>query len=230
LISVVVPCYNEEGYLPRCLRSLANQTLPKDSFEVVVVDGGNDGTGALAESFGARVIREGRRGVALARERGAEESRGEIIAITSADTEVPPDWLSRISDHFSQDPGLAAVGGPVSSYDGNWPLDLYFIFPPTHWLFYFIGLTTFSCDNVAIRRSALEKVGGFNIYLPSLEDTELAWRLRRAGRVRLDRQLVVRTSMRRAQEGWVRFALRSAGSHFKLFVLRQLPNHFPEIR
>lgn len=229
MISVVVPCYNEEKYLPRCLRSLVDQTYPRDQFEIVIVDGGNDGTPDIAASFGARLIREPRRGVALARQRGADESVGEIIAITSADTLVPADWLMRIHAHFD-DPDLAAVGGPVRSYDGNWLLDLYFIFPPTHWLYAFLGHTTFSCDNVAIRRSAFTKVGGFNIYLPSLEDTDLALRLRKAGRVRLDRQLVAQTSIRRAQEGWIRFFLRGASSNFKLVILKQMPNTFPEIR
>ncbi len=230
MISVVVPCYNEEKYLPRCLNSLAAQDYPRDQYEIVVVDGGNDGTSGIAESFGARLVREPRRGVALARQRGADEARGEIIAITSADTEVPPDWLSRIDSQFADDQDLAAVGGPVSSYDGNRILDMYFIYPPTHYFFSFIGLTTFSCDNVAIRRSALTAVHGFNIYLPSLEDTDLAFRLRKAGRVRLDRHLVARTSIRRAQEGWIRYLFRSLSSNLKLFVLRQTPNTFPEIR
>jgi GT2 family glycosyltransferase len=125
---------------------------------------------------------------------------------------------------------LAAVGGPVSSYDGNRFLDFYFIFPPTHYVFSLLGLTTFSCDNVAIRRSALEQVHGFNIYLPSLEDTDLAFRLRKVGRVRLDTKLTARTSIRRAQEGWVHFLLRAVSSNVKLFILRQTPNTFPEIR
>lgn len=229
-ISVVVPSYNEEKYLPRCLRSLIAQTYPRDQFEIVIVDGGQDNTPAIAHSFGARVIREPRRGVSLARQRGAEEARGEIVAITSADTELPPDWLRRINEHFTHDPGLAAVGGPVRSYDGNWLLDLYFIFPPTNWLMALLGRATFSCDNVAIRRSALQQAGGFNVYLPSLEDTELALRLHKVGRVRLDRHLVARTSIRRAREGWVRFFWRALSSHVKLFILKQRPNTFPEIR
>jgi glycosyltransferase involved in cell wall biosynthesis len=227
---VVVPCYNEEKYLPRCLRSLAAQTLPRELFEIVIVDGGNDGTAAIAESFGARLVREPRRGVALARQRGADEARGDIIAITSADSELPPDWLSRIDSQFARDPGLAALGGPVRSYDGNRILDMYFIFPPTHYIFALFGLTTFSGDNAAIRRSSLAAVHGFNVYLPSLEDTDLALRLRKVGRVRLDRHLVVRTSIRRAKEGGLRFLFRALSSNVKLFVFRQSPSTFPEIR
>ena len=230
MISVVVPCYNEEKYLPRCLSSLATQSFPRDQFEIGVVDGGNDGTASIAEDFGARLVREPRRGVALARQRGADEARGEIIAISSADTELPPDWLSRIDAHFAADPELAAVGGPVSSYDGNRILDMYFIFPPTHFVLAFLGFTTFSCDNVAIRSSALARVHGFNIYLPALEDTDLAFRLRKAGRVRLDRKLIARTSIRRAREGWFRYFLRALSSNVRLFVLKQTPHAFPEIR
>jgi glycosyltransferase involved in cell wall biosynthesis len=231
VISVILPCRNEEKYLPRCLSSLVSQTYPRDQYEIIVTDSASvDGTRLIAESFGARVVQEPRPGVALARQRGVEAARGEIVAVTSADVEVPPDWLARIAADLSADPDLLAVGGPVRSYDGNWLLDRYFIFPPTHWIFAFFGWPTFSCDNVAIRRDVLMRIGGFNVRLPSLEDTELAFRLNRIGKVRLDPLLVTRTSKRRASEGWIRFTARSLSSHIKFFVLKQAPNRFPEIR
>jgi glycosyltransferase involved in cell wall biosynthesis len=50
-ISVVIPTYNEERYIEKCLQSLVNQTLNRDEFEIVVVDGGSaDRTVELAES------------------------------------------------------------------------------------------------------------------------------------------------------------------------------------
>jgi GT2 family glycosyltransferase len=152
------------------------------------------------------------------------------VAVTSGDVEAPPGWLARIAADFAADPDLLAVGGPVRSYDGNWLIDRYFIFPPTHWIFAFFGRPTFSCDNVAIRRDALIRAGGFNVRLPSLDDTELAFRLNRIGKVRLDPLLVTRTSKRRASEGWIRFAVRGLSDHIKVFVLKRTPDQYPEIR
>ncbi len=113
-VSVVVPAYNEERYLGRCLAALARQTYPADRFEVIVVDNGStDATAELARRYGVRVIAEPRKGVAYARQTGFEAARGEVIASTDADTVVPPFWVSRIAAHFWADPVLGAVYGPV---------------------------------------------------------------------------------------------------------------------
>ncbi|MDH7485682.1 MAG: glycosyltransferase family A protein [Anaerolineae bacterium] len=63
-----------------------------------------DATAEIARRFGARVVREPRKGVARARQTGFEAARGEIIASTDADTRVPPYWLARIVAHFEADP------------------------------------------------------------------------------------------------------------------------------
>ena len=58
VISVIVPAYNSERTLGICLRSLVQQSIPRDQYEIIVVDDGSvDGTAALAESFGVRVVR-----------------------------------------------------------------------------------------------------------------------------------------------------------------------------
>jgi GT2 family glycosyltransferase len=86
-------------------------------FELIVVDDGSvDGTTALlaglAES-GALVRVEGPgRGAAAARNAGIHRSRGEIIACTDDDCEVPPDWVGRLRDRLVET-GAAVVGGRV---------------------------------------------------------------------------------------------------------------------
>ena len=58
-ISVVIPAYNEENYLDRCLRSLREQRYPTSQFEVIVVDNAStDATAEIARRFGARVVSE----------------------------------------------------------------------------------------------------------------------------------------------------------------------------
>ena len=94
--SVVVPAYNEEGFLAETLRSLRHQDYD-GAYEIVVVDNNStDATAEIAGSFGVRVVSELEPGVCQARQRGLSEARGEIVVSVDADTLYPPDWLSRI--------------------------------------------------------------------------------------------------------------------------------------
>ncbi len=111
--SVVIPAYNAEKLLPECLRSLADQTVPRDQYEVIVVDDGStDGTAAVAASFpGVRVVSQKNQGPAAARNLGAREARAEIILFTDSDCVPERDWVERMLEPFGQDPKLAGDKG-----------------------------------------------------------------------------------------------------------------------
>src|ERR1700733_2854768 len=114
LISVVIPAYNEETYLPACLEALNNQTYPKDKFEIIVVDNNSkDKTPLIAKKAGATVITEKIQGHVFALNAGMKKARGEIIASTDADTRVNKDWLAIIERVF-RDKDVVAVTGPAS--------------------------------------------------------------------------------------------------------------------
>ncbi|MCC7180660.1 MAG: glycosyltransferase family 2 protein [Acidobacteria bacterium] len=98
LVSVVVPVFRTEEYLPACLASLLRQTLP--DFEVIVVDDGSPGevAGVVARATAAdprvRLVRhEENKGVALARLTGARAARGRHLAIVDPDDEVHEQFL-----------------------------------------------------------------------------------------------------------------------------------------
>lgn len=112
LISVIIPAFNEEKLLPRCLVSLQNQTF-KGKYEVIVVDNNStDKTAHVAKKYGARVVLEPRQGIIPARERGFREARSEIIARTDADSVALPDWLEIIYDTFQKRTDVIAATGP----------------------------------------------------------------------------------------------------------------------
>lgn len=99
-ISVVIPVYNTERDLRRCLESLLRQTY-KD-FEVVLIDDGStDGSGALCDSYAGadsriRVFHTENGGVSEARNRGLHECRGQYIAFLDSDDYVDERYLERL--------------------------------------------------------------------------------------------------------------------------------------
>ena len=103
MISVVVPTYNEEQNIERCLRSLADQTVPRDSYEIIVVDGNSkDRTRELAEPLADKVFIQTSKRVGGARNDGAMAASGDIVATTDADCILPQDWVERIGRNFAE--------------------------------------------------------------------------------------------------------------------------------
>ncbi len=94
-VTVIVPLFNKEQYIARCLRSIQAQTLSE--FEVIVVnDGSTDGGEKIAAQFAdsrIRVIHQTNAGPGAARNRGLSEARGEYVAFLDADDEWLPDYL-----------------------------------------------------------------------------------------------------------------------------------------
>lgn len=100
LISVIIPVYQVEAYLPRCIDSLLAQT--QKAFELILVDDGSpDGCGEICESYAARdarvrVIHQQNGGLSAARNAGLAAAQGAWIAFVDSDDWVAPDFLSRM--------------------------------------------------------------------------------------------------------------------------------------
>ena len=93
-ISVIIPAYNAEHFLPRSLGSVFAQTFPPH--EVIVVDDGStDLTAQVAEQLGAKVIRRPNGGLGAARNTGIQHASGEWIALLDADDSWSPEKLER---------------------------------------------------------------------------------------------------------------------------------------
>ena len=94
-ISVIIPAYNAEVCIEKCLLSLKKQTF--SDFEVIVVnDSSHDKTAEIASAY-YRVIKSVRNlGEGAARNLGAKSAQGEILAFTDADVVLPNDWLMKI--------------------------------------------------------------------------------------------------------------------------------------
>jgi len=105
-VSVVIPAYNEENYIEKALLALMQQDLPKEEFEVIVVDNAStDHTHRVVTEFSkqhsnVRVVDKKRKGILFARECGRVAAKGEILARIDANCVPPRDWLKRGVSYF----------------------------------------------------------------------------------------------------------------------------------
>ena len=114
-VSVVVPSYRSAGTIRSCLTALRRQDAPF-AFETIVVDSSDDETTAIVrrEFPQVELIHLPHRvGPEIARNRGAERARGEILAFIDSDCMAQPDWLRRLVAHI--DEGYEAIGGGTSN-------------------------------------------------------------------------------------------------------------------
>lgn len=119
LISVIIPAYNTEAYLARCLDSVLSQTLT--DFELLLIDDGStDGTAAIADRYAeadsrVKVIHKENGGVSSARNRGLEVARGEFITFVDSDDTVQPTYLEKLYT------ALCETGADISVVNwGGW--------------------------------------------------------------------------------------------------------------
>ncbi len=207
-ISFVVPAYNEEAIIASCLASIRRELEHTEvETEVVVVNNAStDRTREIAQSIGGvRVVDEPVKGLVAARSAGFRTTSGELVANIDSDVILTDGWLATVLDEFARDEQLVALSGPFIYYD---------LSPFTRSLvkvFYGIGYLTHTINhrvfhvgamlqggNFVIRRDAWERAGGFDTSIEFYgEDTDVAKRLSREGRVKWTFALPVKTSGRR---------------------------------
>jgi len=206
LISVVVPAYNEENYLPHVLASLQAQKTSVP-FEILVVDNASrDKTSEIALQMGVRLVKEARPGLTFAREAGFQAARGEIIAYIDADSLAPEDWVEKIYRSFEEHPEAVAVRGhfryTCQSKFHQWVLDFFHFTIVEKWLYPFFKGQVIAGTNFAVRRGSLEKIGGFNLKIQFYgEDVDIGNRLRKLGKIETMDCLVLSSDRRFREVG-----------------------------
>lgn len=109
LVSIIVPCYNAEKYLPETLESIFSQTY--QNCEVIIVDDGStDSTSEIIGSLGDRVkaIHENNEGVSAARTKGTNIAKGKYIQYIDADDLIFPDAIGKLVDLLEKTQGEIA--------------------------------------------------------------------------------------------------------------------------
>lgn len=114
-LSIIVPVYNVEKYLPKCLDSLLNQKL-RDIEIIIVDDGSPDSSGYIADRFAdldsrVRVVHKDNGGLGPARNTGIEYALGEYIGFVDSDDWVDPDMYLNLYESGVAEKADIVVGG-----------------------------------------------------------------------------------------------------------------------
>lgn len=197
MISVIIPTLNEEATILDCLESLAAQSIPRGTYEIIVVDGGSsDRTCEYAATVADRVIFQKRTGIGGARGDGAEVANGDILVFTDADTRHPPAWLETIQEVLTTG-GYDVCTGPVRFYNRTLCSCIIRGWRQYYLLLHPFGFYWLIGSNFAVKTDVYIRAGGHRD-ISILEDYDFSLRIFDAhARCVYDRRAVVLTSARR---------------------------------
>lgn len=206
-ISLIIPAYNEERYLGRCLDSVAAQV--RRPFEVIVVDNNSsDKTARIAARYPfVRVLHEPTQGRVYARSAGFDAARGDILARIDADAVLPPGWTVAISDYFAR-PGALETSwtGGAFFYNVRFPHTVSAIYNALIFRFNLLlaGHPTLWGSNMALPKALWREIKP-DICLRNdvHEDLDLAIHLHRRGRpVAYERHVKTHVQLRRVHSSY----------------------------
>lgn len=122
--SIIIPTYRRPQLLSVCLDTLAKLDYPRDSFEVIVVDDGSenppeDVVRTIQDKLDIRLLVKTHAGPAPARNFGAASAKFRFLAFTDDDCSPAPDWLTKLAERFTVNPGLGIGGRIVNALTEN---------------------------------------------------------------------------------------------------------------
>lgn len=205
-ISFIIPAKNEEAYIGKTIEHILNQ--PADLVkEIIVVDNNSeDRTAEVAAAYPkVKVLKESISGTNRARQAGVNASSGDILGFIDADNWLAPDW-SDIAIRYLSKPEVVAVAG-VYNYRDVGAISrilthygfLLVAYPVYFLVHYVLRLgSVVQGGNLAVRRDALNKIGGLDVnYVFYGDDVNTGKRLRKVGKVIFTSKLVTSASARR---------------------------------
>ena len=178
LISIIIPTYNRPKYLQKAIETIIKQTY--SNFEIIIIDDASTlDSKNIVESFKDKRIRyfrnEKRRGAPFSRNQGIDKAKGELIAFLDDDDE----WMStKLEDQlklFNNEKLGLVVCYSLDKRFGNERIS-----KPSESITYKDLLKSFNLSSTSsylVRRKALDKVGYFDLNLPSGQEYDIALRI-----------------------------------------------------
>ncbi len=204
-ISVIIPSYNEEKLIGSTISQFTDEIKRKYSAEVIISDGGStDRTIEIAEGKVERLVKHNKnvkQNISEGRNRGFEASTGDVLIFFNADTFVNDAgaFFEKALEVINGE-GVTAIACPVKVFPSEEKLqDRLFHFTYNNYVrllnFAFMGMGRGECH--IIKRDAFVKAGGYNEILGAGEDFELYTKLRKIGKIKFCKELMVYESPRR---------------------------------
>lgn len=155
-LSFVIPAYNEEACLGKCLDSIMAETrhFPGQTEVIVVDNASSDRTWVVASSYpGVHIVYEPRKGIVWARQAGYTAAGGDLIANIDADNMLTKGWLTKVLKEFSRNNKLVALSGPLVYHDVSWVRKV------QTKLFYGLAYPTYLINHFLIRKGGMVREG-----------------------------------------------------------------------
>ena len=207
-ISIIIPTYNEEEYLPNLLKSIKEQDFT--DYEVIVADANSkDNTRKIATEYGAKVVEGGLPGIG--RNNGAEVATGELLLFLDSDLELTPHYIKNVVEEFEKrNLGIAITQmTPLSEKKMD-----KFLHDLANW--FMISVENIKphgagCYGIIAKRSLHNELDGFDEKLTFGEDTDYIERLSKIENFKVLRNAKVGVSTRRLEEEGLYTLLKQYG-------------------
>ena len=196
MISIIIPTYNEERYLPRLLNCIKKQSY-KD-YEIIVADANSrDKTRLIAKKYGCRIVKGGIPSVG--RNNGAKMAKGDIVVFLDADTQLDKNFIQNaMTEAKKRNFSIASCHlMPLSeniidkiffNIFNIWASAMQFFYPNA------------SGAMILCKREIYKKVGGFDETIKFAEDMDYVKRCAKIGKFGILKSVAINVSMRRFEK------------------------------
>lgn len=235
-ISVIIPAFNEEKYIKYCLESIT-ANAPACLLEIIVIDNAcTDNTAKIVKKFkNVKVVRENKKGLTCARQKGLITAKGDLLAYVDADSVISNQWFNIVRREFRKNRELVCLSGPYIYYDlPNWRKKVAIAYNN-----YFLASVSKLSKHMVLggnfvaRREALLKMGGFDTQIKFYgEDVNIGRRLKKIGEIKFLKEFYILTSARRLKsEGMIKTGATYAANYITESIFEKpLTKKYKDIR
>lgn len=222
-VSIIIPAYNEERTIGKCLSSVKKLSYPKSKLEVIVIDDGStDNTAKVVSKFDVKLIKGKHKGVGVARNLGIEKSKGKIIVFIDADEVMNKTFLCDIVVPY-KDKDVVGVDCSYNLFNTESKI------ARLHFLRIFLGMKDPGSPYPrSCRKKIIKEIGAIRPKFGYYDDWDFKVRISEKGKILRVKDAVLRRiepkNMKEAwrQNKWAGKSILKLFKEYKLETLRKL--------